>query len=657
MPVISRDSTANKTTLLSILLLLLIVAALFGKVQNLTFINFDDDRLVTANPDIRSFAPAQWVRWFTRPYVSMYVPLPMVTYALDYQLYHRWAGGYHLTNLIWHLANTLLVFMLFRFFIRDHLLAFLGALLFGIHPVQVESVAWISQRKNLLCAFFFLAGFVMWVRRTQPQEPQRRAVLPLVFFIVAALSKITAVMVPFLLMAYDYFYAAKVSRKRASLYFVLFLWVVLGSFVTLTFYPDLGRYFEKTTFGGFLAKQIYLAASYLKIIFAPWDLRLFYPASWPVARLTTGVFLSMGAVLVILLVFAYLCVRRIKAGFWMAWFILFLLPVSSLFPVPMADRHLYLPLIGILGFVISLPSEWRKLTAGILILANLFCLPIAYGRISLWQNSETFWNRYLKDQPTNYYWGILQLANYYQEIRQPARAVIIYKRLIKYYPESEAGYTNLANLLLSLRRLDETGEVADLLEARLGKTSEVYGIRAMVALGSGDRRKAVLAALKAIRMKTRNPGVYLNLGMTYLQRKHYRPAARCFRQALKLGPGLYHASFYLGISLNGLGRWTESIRVFDQMIRDKTNYPGIYFQAAYAAMKLDQWARARHLLEESIRKQPQIPEAFFYLGVMHYEEKDIVQSQKLLEKAVALKPDSKQFRTMLEKIKNASGAR
>ena len=163
---------------LCLVFLIVIPAILYARTLAFDFVNWDDDLYVYANPAIRAFTLANIKSWFLHPFVALYVPVPMASYALNYLVSGLDPGSFHAWNLAFHVLNVFLVFLIFYFFNKDVYLCFLGALIFAVHPVQVESVVWISQRKNLLFAFFFLGGFYAALHSFF-SESKKRSLTPL----------------------------------------------------------------------------------------------------------------------------------------------------------------------------------------------------------------------------------------------------------------------------------------------------------------------------------------------------------------------------------------------------------------------------------------------------------------------------------------------
>ena len=219
-------SSANNrvVTAVAFLILILISITFFFQAIHFDFVNWDDDLYVYNNVTIRSFDWDNIKTWFTKPFVALYVPVPLISYALDYRFFGADASGFHLTNILLHTANTAIIFLIFVFIFEDCLLSFFAALLFCIHPVQVETVVWISQRKNLLFAFFLLLGFYVRIRVLGKGKHYDWLILSVICFVLSLFSKATAIMIPFMLICYEYFYRG--AGKREGLVVALFYYLV-----------------------------------------------------------------------------------------------------------------------------------------------------------------------------------------------------------------------------------------------------------------------------------------------------------------------------------------------------------------------------------------------------------------------------------------------
>ena len=196
-----------------ILLLLLSVTILtFLPCIHNGFVNWDDDLYVTGNPPIRSLSPRSLGRLFSNFYAANYQPVTMVSYALDYHFAGLDPASFHRTNLLIHLTNCILLYVFIWFLSRSVFVSFFAALLFGIHPLHVESVAWISARKDLLSCFFFLGALISYLFYLRKRVRSYYYLCLLAFFL-SLLSKAMTLMLPFILLLCDYFINKKITKK------------------------------------------------------------------------------------------------------------------------------------------------------------------------------------------------------------------------------------------------------------------------------------------------------------------------------------------------------------------------------------------------------------------------------------------------------------
>ncbi|MBI3312625.1 MAG: tetratricopeptide repeat protein [Candidatus Omnitrophica bacterium] len=511
------------------LLLLGFAALLFGRVIGFDFINWDDNLYVYENPLIRSFSFEYLQSWFFRPFVRLYVPMPLLSFAVDYQIWGAHAGGYHFTNLAIHLTNMLLVYFLFFRIFKNPLGAFLGALLFAIHPVQVEAVAWISERKTLLFTFFAL-----WVCLLSMNAKEKRSkTWVLIFFLFAAslLSKPMAVTIPLLVILYNFFYGEETAKKSAiKIFLILFVPVIVTVTLTLSLYPEILKAYHGDVLVDFFLLPWINYLSYLELVFFPVDLRLFYP---PVDLAVAG----MGAlVLFFALTAAFIlpAIRVLKEKrkfvFWILWFVISLAPVATLFKVPVGDRHLYFSILGIIGFVLYFIERFPRPVIALLAVLNLACIPLTVSQLSVWRNSETLWTNILKKDPANFR-ALVQLADYYQGRGRFEEAIQLQRVLIEYFPDDIYPYINLSNLLLAGGRVDEVKPVVELFAKRHSNHPELWVLKAAVAHFEGDAAGAEGYLKKALEINPHTYSALTNLGKIYLDQGRFSEAKELLQKA------------------------------------------------------------------------------------------------------------------------------
>lgn len=402
------------------LILLLIAATLLTHINTLDnkFVNWDDDSHVYKNPSICTITPSNIKHICSHSYVSLYLPVTMLSYMLDYQLWQLEPFGYHATNLFLHILNVILAFLLLNLILRNKTASFMAAIIFALHPVQVESVAWISERKNLLSTFFFFLSFIFYIK-----HKDRRKFLPylcfITFFLLALLSKPSVVVLPLLLISYDYFYSPKINKMDLKDKIPFFLLTLVFCLTTLYFYKM--HYFPKTetvkglyygnNFSINLLTMIPVFLNYLKLVFYPLNLCALYRPSVYTSIFQPKVVTSI--ILLVLMLF-YLCFaikKRHPSGFWILWFFILMLPVTNLIPIPTIynDRYLYLSILSfpvlfylILHPVLAERKVFRNITVLIFAIVVLSCGLLSYQRNKIWHNSVSFWSDVVKKAPTSH---------------------------------------------------------------------------------------------------------------------------------------------------------------------------------------------------------------------------------------------------------------
>ncbi|NCA85762.1 MAG: tetratricopeptide repeat protein [Clostridia bacterium] len=204
---------SNRNWLWLALILLLTVLVYANAVDNDFIYQFDDDLYVTDNPDIKALTADNLYRMFTTSYVGLYLPLTMLTYAVEYHFFGLDATAYHLTNLLLHLINVWLVFLLIIKIKPNTYVAALVALVFALHPMHVESVAWISERKDVLYLLFYLAAAIFYLKYIR-KNSAGNYLITLGFFVLSLLSKTIAVSLPLLLLALDWYFGRSLASRR-----------------------------------------------------------------------------------------------------------------------------------------------------------------------------------------------------------------------------------------------------------------------------------------------------------------------------------------------------------------------------------------------------------------------------------------------------------
>lgn len=501
--------------LLICLLLALITVSCYWPVAGHPFVAYDDGFYVVDNPRVTAGLSWQGLTWAcTTFHEANWHPLTWLSHQFDASLYGLWAGGHHLTNLVIHTLNTLLLFLLLQRLCLAPWRSTMVAALFALHPLHVESVAWVAERKDLLCALFVLLALHAY-RRYATSGGRRHYLLALAAFVAALLAKPMAVTLPFLLLLLDVW---PLNRARTGSYWPLIrekipflLLSVASSIITIIAQKAGGALIstQQATISLRLANAVVSVAKYLGRTFWPRDLGPLYPFPLQIPDWQTVSSTLLLATL--LLVATWQRRQRPYLLVGLLWFLGMLVPVSGLMQVGqqgLADRYTYLPLIGLfvalVWLVADLTATWRhrpKLV-GALGLALLLCCWLATRQqLAYWQSSETLFRHTLAVSKRNYVMHI-NLGN---ELRNQGR-----------HPEAITEYLNAVGILPY--SADTHYYLADGLNA------------------AGKLEEAVTQYRVALELKPDFPEAHNNLGATLYKQGKLAEAIRHYAEAVRLNP-------------------------------------------------------------------------------------------------------------------------
>jgi protein O-mannosyl-transferase len=397
------------------LLLVVVTLVIYNPVAHNGFVNFDDDRYVTRNPQVQAGIRWTTISWaFTSFDQANWHPLTWLSHALDCQIFHLNPVGHHYTSLLLHAINTLLLFLILQRFTGYAGRSLLIAALFALHPLNVESVAWVAERKNVLCMFFFLlavAAYGWYVRR----PGIIRYLLLAFFFALALMSKPMAITLPLVLLLLDYWPLERIGRgnswklllekipllalSAASAVVTLIAQRSGGAVLTSAAHAPLLR-FENVAVCYFLYIKKAIWPSHLAVLYP-------YPHSLPSWRVAASALFLLAVTAVVLI---YRERRYLLVGWF--WYLLTMIPMIGLVQVgnqAMADRYAYLPIIGLFVLAVWSAAEWAKrcqlsnkylAAAGLAIIVA--CSAITHVQIAYWHDDTSLWSHALAVTRNNY---------------------------------------------------------------------------------------------------------------------------------------------------------------------------------------------------------------------------------------------------------------
>ncbi|QEM66782.1 tetratricopeptide repeat protein [Geobacter sp. FeAm09] len=560
MAALNSDSTHDAVVrrlrphLLPLALLAAATFLVYGRCLAHQFLNWDDHGYVTANSAVMGLTAEHLRRAFSDYFVGNYAPVQIISYMADYALWGLRASGFIFTNILIHAANGMLFYALLLQVTGRRLWAFGAALVFLLHPVQVESVAWISQRKNLLAMLFFLAAFLSYNRyRECPPSPLssgKRAyyALSVVLYVLALLSKSVAVVLPPALLVFDLCYGCRKSLKEL-LYDKIPYAIAAGAVALIALesqMPEAGGGRRDYYGGSPMATALTMVpvfVRYLGLMFWPHRLSAVYT---PQVRTGVDAVVVLSALLLTAVLGAAIMLFRKdrRLFFWVALFFIGLLPVSQIVPIVtlMNDRYLYFPMLGGAAFVAG-SGVWAydrlrgtrraAACAGLAVLLGLAML--SFQRAAVWKDSFTLWSDAYAKAPqtpqTTYY-----LADAYNGLGKTDEALRYYRLALKQSPHDRDILIALADLCVQTGRLEEAGPLLDELLRSNPGYAYGYQVMAMYHIKRGDVVRAEEMARVSVGLDPASPEGLHCLGKVYAARGNYRGALDLFHRALQLDP-------------------------------------------------------------------------------------------------------------------------
>ena len=566
----STGLTQPVQLLIGIVLLIAITLSAFLPALNNQFIDFDDDLYVTSNPHVHEGVNWTSISWaFHSTQINNWHPVTWLSHCLDWQLFGNNPWGHHLVSVLVHTINGVLLMLALYLMTRAPWRSFFVAALFAVHPLRVESVAWIAERKDLLSTFFGLSAIIAYVRYQAqastnptllPPRKNPRAfraatfyILSLAFFILSLMSKPMLVTLPFVLLLLDYWPLKRIASGSASTHRVprwlsdkipFLLAAIASSYITFITQRSGGamRSLESLTFFQRATNALVSYGRYLLNEIWPNNLSVFYPhpGNWPLAIVL--------CVLLPLIAITGLALYSRKAWPFLLvgwlWYLGTLTPVLGLIQVgrqAMADRYTYFPIIGIaLAIVWGLCAllearhqspQWLALTGSITI---VFLALATRHQVAYWKNSETLLNHAIEVTQGNYL-AYNNLGTALQRQNRTDEAAAAFRQAIKFYPADAEAHVNLGNALCRKGQVDE-------------------GIK---EFGT------------AIQLRPDSVQAHHNLGLAFLNRGHFDEGIKELETTTKLRPDVASAHFELARALAYLGRKEEAIREAQEALRLK----------------------------------------------------------------------------------------
>ncbi len=567
---------------------------IYWPVKDYEFINYDDDAYIYENTYVLDGLNYNSIKWsFTTTHVCNWHPITWISHILDTQLYGMNAGGHHLTNVFFHLLNTLLLFFFFRKITGALWKSGFVAALFALHPLHVESVAWVAERKDVLSTFFWM--LTLWSYACYVEHRSLKMYLTvLLFFILGLMSKPMVVTLPFVLILLDYWPLNRFGRRATnppifqasnpSIYLIIekipfFVFAAVSSIITYLVQQNCGAvnalddwplYVRITSafvaYIGYIGKMIW-----------PFHLAIFYPHPGALPMFQAAV------ACVLLLSISVVAVRTAKlypycvVG-WL-WYLGTLVPVIGLVKVgsqAMADRYTYIPIIGLFIIIAwgvpDLVARFRYSKVGLAITAAIFILSlmvVAWFQAQHWQDS-----------------------------------IALFKHAIQVTEHNDLAHFNLGNALMAKGKIDEA--VDHYYKAIYIKPDDplTYTNLGIALFAKGKTDEAVNKYTKALQIDFNLPEAHNSMGNALYAQGKFKKAMDSYAEALRIKPDSFQAHNNLGLVLYATGNVDKAIFHYTEALRIKPDYAETYNNLGAALIKKGMIDKAVVIFEEALRIDP-----------------------------------------------------
>jgi tetratricopeptide (TPR) repeat protein len=606
-----RETGAHRIRLICILGPALISAVLFGPTIRFDFTNWDDHEYVVKNSVLVSGNLSQALSPKTTT-AGAWTPVTSLTYSLERAVFGLEPAGYHATNVALHATCSGLVALLLLETGLTPAAAFVGATLFGVHPVQVESVAWISGRKNLVSTLLLLLAVLAFRRPTRSG-----AILGNLLGGLALLAKPTAViLVPLALL--DRWRSpgrswAEILRGVVPLLPLLGAALAVGllameqqaeSRELIGSEPALGR----------LLTMGWVTLAYLRRGFWPTDLAAYYPVT-PVTSWSLAGCSGLAAVLVLLGGAAWFVRKDRRALFLLAWVPIAAFPHANLIAGPywMADRYVYVPLVGAAGLAGLATSALLAKTRGarrtgvfvVVALALLGASVLSLQRAQVWRSSLALWEDTLAKAP-GFALGHLNRGTALADEGRLQEAAEAYRRSLELKPGDANALSSLANMLHGQGREEEAFALYERAIASDPDNFAAYYNRAIVLQEMGQLRRAMRDYQQALALAPGSWTAWNNLGNAYVQLGRLEKGIDAYRQALEANPSYAPALANQGDALRRLGRRDEAESAYRRAVQLDSNLVTARYGLAVLAAARGDLSAARSQLLRVLELDPEL---------------------------------------------------
>ncbi len=633
-PDLPTDDRRGGLFLLLCAILAITTLAAFWHVTSCSFVGMDDNVYVYDNAHVKNGLSWNNIRWaFSVNVLGMYEPLSLISHMIDVEIFGMKAGGHHFTNLLLHILSSLLLFAGLRRMTGEDWKSFAAAALFALHPLHVESVAWISERKDVLSAFFWFLAILAYARYSEKPSPGRYCAV-FAAFACGLLAKPMVITLPFVLLLLDYWPLGRLRTDGFVSSLRRLVWEKSPFFAMIPVFALIAFSTQKQVvavvslpIGQRLSNSVISYAGYLRRMLLPLDLSPYYvlPKEGPsfLKALVSGLAISAITVLVLWLGRN----RKYLATGWF-WYIGTLVPVIGIVQIglqAMADRYTYIPLTGVFiilswaGGEIAATGPLAKRAVKIAAVAVLaVCFAMTRVQAGYWTDNFTLFERIVAVQPGNWF-GHSNLGAAFKDSGKPAEALVEYKKALETTPRPASTLNDIGIILAQ----------------------------------SGKKEEAIASFREAVRIMPGYGEARCNLGSALTETGRFEEAIEQFGEALRTEPASARAMNGLGNALTEAGRHMEAVDVLTKAISIDPNMTEARMNLGFALAKAGRMREAAEQFMEAVKLDPGSELGYLNLGVILGQAGKYTEAADCFRKALEIWPDSAEAQANLEIMEKA----
>jgi tetratricopeptide (TPR) repeat protein len=657
----------QKLPMLGLCLLLIVsLAAVYGRAVYFDFVDFDDQIHVVNNPMVPGGLTWGGIKWaFTTSHAGYWCPMTWISFMLDWEIFRGRAGGFHFTNIVLHIANTLLLFWVLRRYTKALWASFFVAALFGLHPLHVESVAWVTERKDVLSTLFWMLTMMAYLRYVERGTAWRYVII-LACFALGLMAKPMVITLPFVLFIMDFWPLKRLWPEEGAGVPIFRLIIEKIPLLILSSASSCATFVAQKIGGSVANSSVFPLGyrvgnalvsycDYILKMFRPVELAVFYPhpsagiAIWKIAA-SAAVLLAITAVVLLLRR------RRYLLTGWL-WYLGTLVPVIGLVQVgrqAMADRYTYIPLTGLFIMLVWLAGDitgkWRNRAylaglAGSIILGTLGVM--AFRQVGYWRDTMSLFT-HTAAVTTDNYLAYSSLGTIYAHNGDFERARSNIEKVMKVNVKEIDVLYNVAKCLDMMGRADEAIEYYNRILAITPGETDTYIALAEMESKRGNFERAMAMYREGLRYHPENgdlhgrfgslllqtglvdeaikeletavalkadSAIYANLGMAMSTKGDVDKATKYFNRAIQIDPANAEAHYNLGNTFLAQDLLVKAVGEYEMAIKAKPNYAGAYGNLGVAFAQMGQTDRAIEGFRRAVELDPNNIEAHFNLAM------------------------------------------